>query len=149
MRKLLHDEKSQLTVLEAVVSIGIIFVTLIFVYQGMTTPIEVSPFPTSKLKVLCDDALYQLWSTPSFSGKYGSLLAELILENNTAGFNENISKLLPPNTFYNVWIYDGVNRYLWYPVDTPNEPIGSVVVSHQMISDGYQVISVELEAWEV
>jgi len=146
----MRENKAQLHVLEAVVAVAIVFLALMFVYQQATAPSVSSTYPSSQLKSLCDDALFALWSTPTEDRSYGNcLLAKLVFTNDKEGFVENMSGLLPENVFYNVWIYDGVNRSLWYPKDEPLTPIGSVVVAHQLVSNSTQILVVEMEAWEV
>lgn len=142
--------KAQLSVLEAVVSIGIVFLAMLFVYQQLTAPVVTSAYSTSQLKVLCDDALFSIYHTPTDGISYGnSLLTKLIFTNDRDGFVRNMSGLLPENIFYNIWIYDGVNRSLWYPEDQPGTPIGNVAVSHQLIVNNTQILVVEMEAWEI
>ncbi|HDO19681.1 MAG TPA: hypothetical protein ENG74_03040, partial [Thermoplasmatales archaeon] len=125
---------AQLNVLEAIVAIGIVFLAVSFTYQQLQTPAVHLDIPTSiKLRNLCEEILHTLWETPPDNSEYSGKLAELIALNKTAELCAEINKSLPPNVFYNLWLYDGVARYLLYPMNgQPNEGVGDVVVAHQI-----------------
>ncbi|HHH79573.1 MAG TPA: hypothetical protein ENL13_01565 [Thermoplasmatales archaeon] len=142
------NNDAQFHVLEAVISVGIIFISLAFVSsQLLSTPPSVEVVDSStQLKLLCDEALYILWQSAPSNYSYENKLAEYILTNDTSGFCDALSSLIPSNVFYNVWVYDGFNRSLWYP-DEKLESFGTIVVSHQVIVNNTRVYDVELEAW--
>lgn len=143
------NDCAQFHVLEAVISAGIIFISLFFVYQQVASPIEVGSTSSLELKTLCKDALFTIYSSSTPNATYGnSMLIMYVMTNDTEGFSEELQKLLPANVFYNVWIYDGFNRSIWYP-SSPREPFGDSVLVHQVFGYNNRAYSLEVEAWRV
>ena len=147
----MRENLAQINVLEAVISIGIVFLATSFTYQQLQTPSVHLDIPSSvKLRNLCKETLYTLWRAPASDYKYSGKLTELVILNKTAELCSEINRSLPPNVFYNLWLYDGVARYLIYPTDgKPLEGIGSVVVVHQIFTYNGSVYSLEMEAWKI
>lgn len=150
----MRKELAQFNVVEAIIAIGIVFISLTFVYQQLQTPaVHLTISPSVQLKNLCEEILYSIWRSPAKEDpdRYqNSRLVECIALNKTKELCEEINKSLPPNVFYNLWLYDGVARYLLYPMNgQPNEGVGDVIVAHQIIVYNMTVYSVEMEAWKV
>ena len=147
----MRGDLAQLNVLEAIVTIAIVFLAVTFTYQQLQTPAAHLDMPPSvRLRNLCEEILHTLWETPPDNSEYYGKLAELIALNKTAELCAEINKSLPPNVFYNLWLYDGVARYLLYPTNgQPNEGVGDVVVAHQIFVHNGNVYSLEMEAWRI
>lgn len=149
----MRDNYAQITVLEAVVAIGMVFLSVAFTYQQLQTPaVHLTVSPSVQLKNLCDEILYSIWRSPASNPNMyqNSKLVECIAFNNTKELCERINRSLPPNVFYNLWLYDGVARYLLYPMNgRPNEGVGDIVVAHQIIVYNGTAYSVEMEAWRI
>ena len=142
------NNKAQFHVLEAVIAVSMIFLSLAFVSQQLSVPKSVVVPMDIRLKAMCDEALYSIRLAPSDEDGYDNLLIQYVIEDDTANLTAALNEVFPPDVFYNIWVYVSGNRSLWYPEEMRN-PIGSVVVSHQVVEYNGVFYDIELEAWKL
>jgi len=121
------DEKAQFYVFEAIVAIVMILLSLLFVYT-MSAPPTASPYSSTQLKILADEALYILKNKPASEGYIpaaDSCVGRWDFEegngtktNDTSG-NDNFGTLYNDASFTNVSVhgeyamdFDGTGDYV-------------------------------------
>ena len=139
---------AQIYILEVIaVAVMLLLSTLFVVY--ISAPPTVNTTPYNQIKILCDEALRTLKDMPTGDFSYeNSMLFKYILTNDTKNFTDFLEGILPDNVFYQVWVYDGNERRLWYP-DDEQKIFGTVVRSHFIILNDTFIYDVELEVWGI
>jgi hypothetical protein len=142
------DTKGQIHILEVVIVSAMLLLSVLFVVY-ISAPPSLNVSPSNQLKILCDEALRTLKDMPTGDLSYeNSMLVKYIITNDTRNFTSFMNSTLPENVFYQVWVYDGISRKLWYP-DEEQEIFGTVVRSHFIIPHNTFIYDVELEVWGI
>jgi len=142
------NNRAQLHILEVILVAAMLLLSVVFVVY-ISAPPSVQVVPSNQIKILCDEALRVMKDTPTGDRSYeNSMLFKYILTNDTTNFTSFLDDVLPENIFYQVWVYDGSSRRLWYP-DEEQEIFGTVVRSHFIIVNSTYLYDIELEVWGI
>jgi len=142
------NNRAQIHILEVILVAVMLLLSVLFVVY-ISAPPSIQVVPSNQIKILCDEALRVMKDTPTGDGSYeNSMLFKYILTNDTTNFTAFLDDVLPENVFYQVWVYDGTSRRLWYP-DEEQEIFGTVVRSHFIIINETYLYDVELEVWGI
>lgn len=85
------------------------------------------------------------------NSQFENILTQWIITNDEESrddFEQELSRLLPNNVFFQVKIFDGYNTYWWY--EGEKQELANILIrSHHIISHETYIYSVELEMWNI
>ena len=131
------DNSGQMLIIEVIIFSIMILTTLFFITQLSPTPVSTTDISQNKLKILADDTLRTIDSTPLKNYLFNSLLCMHV------GLNDPISLANYLNTSFsstssfngfNIYIGNGNNTILWYNGEKYfGKKTGEVIRSHRFI----------------
>lgn len=133
---IITNNNSQMMVLETVLFAVMVLTAVFFVYQLSPSSSVDADISSAELKTIGDDALRTSDKTPPNvpGAYYNSLLTKYVELNENEKLADFLSQLLPEYVGFNIYLSDGVNKYLFYDGEKlVGEKVGLVTVSHRTI----------------
>lgn len=146
------NRKAQFNVIEAIISVGIVFAAIYLVSSMVGGPVIRTASSTGQLKILAEDILRSLdKKNESVPERYHqSLLVKYIAERDIDHLVDAIDRSLPAISDFNIYLYNASNHstVLLYP-DKAVFPTGDVIKANRIIVYGSYIYEVELEVWTI